>query len=97
MILIPKMKYARITNPVCLKLDGTPEQTSFGQVKVKLNDTQIRTSEEYPDWFPLYPGEVLSGIFDAHVIRKNETLRVKVIDEYVENEKTVAVLSPVLP
>ncbi len=91
------MKYARINNPVCLGAEGNPELTSFGQVKVKLNDTQIRTSEDYPDWFPLYPGEVLSGIFDAHVVRKNETLSVKVIDEYTENAKTVGILSPVLP
>jgi major vault protein len=90
MILIPPMKYAVIQNPVCLGKDGQPEKTSFGEVKVKLNDIEIRTNQMYPDWFPLYPGEKLENIYDARVIPRNQSLKIEVIREYINEEgKTV--------
>lgn len=97
MILIPRMKYIKIKNPVCLDKEGNPEFTKFGQVKVKLNDTEIRTKEGYPDWFPLYPGEILEGEYDAHIIRKNESLKIRVVDEYTTDDKTVISFYQVLP
>jgi hypothetical protein len=96
MILIPPMNYAKISNPVCLLKDGQPEKTKFGQVKVRLNDTEIRTQMQYPDWFPLYPGEQLEGIYPAVVATANQNIRVKVTHEYTENGKTVTVGSDIV-
>ena len=89
MTLLKSMTYAVIQNPVCLKSDGTPEKTSFGQVKTKINSTEVRTQKEYPDWFPLYPGEVLKGVLEARVARTDQALKIKVIQEYEEDGKTV--------
>jgi hypothetical protein len=92
MILLRPMTYAVIQNPVCIGPKGEPELTSFGQVKVKINSTEVRTQANYPEMFPLYPGEVLQGIFEATVAKVNEALKVKVIQEYTENGKTVSSL-----
>lgn len=89
MILIPPMNYAKISNPICLQKDGQPEFTKFGQVKVKLNDTEIRTQEQYPDWFPLYPGEKLDGIYPAIVATIGQNIKVKITQEYTDNGKSV--------
>lgn len=90
MILIPPMSYAVIKNPVCVGADGNPELTKFGQVKVKLNDTEIRTQEQYPEYFPLYPGEKLDQIKQAVVALANQNIQVKVVREYTIGDKTVS-------
>lgn len=89
MVLIPPMQYARIKNPVCIDKNGQPQKTKFGQVKVKLNDTEIRTHSNYPDWFPLYPEEKIEGIYDAIVANATQNIRIRVTQEYVEDGKTV--------
>lgn len=90
MILIPPMSYAVIKNPVCIKADGTPELTSFGQVKVKLNDSEIRTQDKYPEYFPLYPGEKLDQIKEAVIALATQNIQIRVLREYTEGGKTVS-------
>lgn len=97
MTLIPPMHYAKIRNPVCINSKGQPEKTKFGQVKVKLNDTEIRKHSDYPDWFPLYPGEKLDGIFEAIVANATQNIKVRITQEYTEGDRTVGLTYLVLP
>ena len=59
MIKIAPNSYCIIKNPVIRTSSGEVDRTSFGEAKVRFEELEIRTSEKYPDPFPLYPYEVL--------------------------------------
>jgi major vault protein len=73
--LIPN-HWVKISNPVLLK-DGKPVmEDEFAQVKLRFGDEEIRTYDNYPEPFPLYPGEDLTGeISPAQILSETDALR----------------------
>jgi len=60
MIKIPPNKYIRISDPVIRDENGeVVMEEGFSQAKLKFGDEEIRTYDNYPDPFPLYPGETV--------------------------------------
>lgn len=61
--------YCRIQNPIQLDENKQPvrcgflgkEEADYDEVKIRHGEVEIRTSEDYPEPFALYPGEKLMG------------------------------------
>lgn len=68
--------YCIITNPVVFNKDSKPELTDFGQVKNRFGDEEVRTADQYPEPFPLYPGEEIKGKIEKfQIIQQNQALK----------------------
>jgi major vault protein len=60
----------------------------FGQVKLRIGREEIRKSEDYPDPFPLHPGEDLIVKKKCDIIQANCAYLLRAIrDFYDENKK----------
>lgn len=87
MIKIPPMCYCVILNPVVRSKTGTPEIDPSGMVKVKFGDKEVRTSDHFPDAFPLYPFEELAGrLAKIPVIQANEGLLLMAIRDFQDQK-----------
>lgn len=68
--------YCIISNPIIKSGEGKPVFTTFGQVKIKHGDREVRHNQDYSDPFPLYPGEQLVGKVDKYlIVQQNQALR----------------------
>lgn len=47
----------------------------FGQVKVNIGDSEIRTSMDYPNPFPLFPGEKLGKLEKIPVVPRDAAIK----------------------
>lgn len=67
-----------------------PVLTSFGQVKIKHGDQEVRTADKYPDPFPLYPGEVLVGKIEKYVmIIQNQALKLTALRDFKDDQGVI--------
>jgi len=65
--------------------EGQPLLTHFGQVKILHGEKEIRTSENYPEPFPLYPGEELDGKIENYlIITQNQVLRLAALRDFFD-------------
>ena len=90
MITIPPRHYCRIANPVLRDTDGDLITDSFGQVRVRHADEEIRFSQ---DPFPLYPGEKLSSkVTPLQVLAPNKALRLRATRQFTADKGEVDAL-----
>lgn len=74
-----------IKNPVLLDDKKRPVVNNDGTLKNIFGDMVVKTSEEFPDPFPLYPGEVLDGDVRKYtVVGKDEAMLIKVLRDYTD-------------
>lgn len=87
MIRLPYQTYVKIGDPILKSEKGEPVMTSFGQVKIRFGDSEIRTYETHPEPFPLYPGENVASNIEKFILLKtsNDSLRLEVQEEFEEN------------
>lgn len=89
MLTIPPRHYLTVINP-CMR-DPTTKDVVFdihGMVRLKHGDEEIRTPEEFPDPFPLYPGEeIVAGFQKLRVVEVNQALKLRVTRDFEENGK----------
>jgi major vault protein len=57
-----------------------------GQVKNKIGDSEIRTSFDYTEPFPLYPGETLAKKEKLPVIPRNQALKLEALRDFIDGE-----------
>ncbi len=57
MVKIPPQHYCVVLNPVVKDKDGNIVMTDFNEVKIKFGEIELRTYEDNPEPFPLYPYE----------------------------------------
>jgi major vault protein len=62
---------------------GQPVIDSYGQVKVRFGDREIRTADDFPAPFPLYPGEEAGKILPLTVVEADQALVLKAQRPYV--------------
>jgi major vault protein len=80
MIMIPPRSYAIIKNPVVRGKDSQPVADSFGNIKLRWGDEEIRFEQEP---FPLFPGEQLFGRVNAlQVVGPDAALRLRCIRDF---------------
>lgn len=86
MIQIPPRYFIKIENPVLLNEDKKPVTDSFGQFKLRYGETEIRLSTNYPDPFPLYPGETIVGKLSLmQIVETNHALRLRASRDFVND------------
>lgn len=83
MIIIPPRHYCLISNPVLRDEEGQPLADSYGQIRLRYGDEEIRFAQEP---FPLYPGEELEGsVTKLQVVETNQALRLKAIRDFSDD------------
>ena len=88
MIQIPPRTYCVIKNPVVKNSSGEILQDSFGMVKVRYGDREVRTSETHPNPFPLYPFEAIEeDIKRIPVIQPNHAYMLRASREFLDENK----------
>ena len=61
--------------------------TEFGQVKNKFGVTEIRTAENYPEPFPLYPHEKMIGkVENLKVVNQNFAIRLRALRDFFDGK-----------
>jgi hypothetical protein len=82
---MPPYHYVTVSDPMMRDKDSSkPLLDKHGQVKIKQGDSEIRTSFDYIEPFPLYPGESVSAVTKLPVIARNHALKVECIRDYVD-------------
>ena len=85
MIVLPPDHYCVVANPVVWKSKEKKEleMNEFKEYRVRLGREEIRKAEEYPDPFPLYPGEELvKEITPYKVVENNTALVIRAIRDF---------------
>lgn len=57
-----------------------------GQIKINIGDSEIRTQIDYPEPFPLYPGETLVRIEKIPVVLRNCAIKLEAIRDFVDTD-----------
>ncbi len=87
MIMLKPNHYVRIANPVIRAEGEIVKEDSFEQAKLNYGSEEIRTYRDFPDPFPLYPGEVLVGsMTEAKILNEMQALRLLAISDYQDGE-----------
>jgi major vault protein len=87
-IQLGNSQYVTISNPVCRDKDGKIQYESFGQVKLKWGEMEIRQYSDYSDPFPLYPGERLEHNPKSFVIvQANEQIQLFATQPFFDDIK----------
>ncbi|XP_059809284.1 major vault protein isoform X3 [Hypanus sabinus] len=90
MVTVPPRHYCVVVNPVVRDDEQRPLLDSFGQVRLKHGDQEVRLAQ---DPFPLYPGEELGqGATPLQVVRTNTALHLLALLDFEDEsgEKHVA-------
>lgn len=86
MIILPPRTYCEINDPAIIGKDGAPVLDKFGQVCIKHGEFEVRLDADYPDPFPLYPGESLKTAPTALlVVKENTALRLEATRNFEKN------------
>jgi len=69
--------YTFINDPVVRDKDGALIYDTHGQVKVNIGGSQVRTSFEVKEPFPLYPGEQMGQSGALPVVPRNHAIKLQ--------------------
>ena len=86
-VFLQPLEYCIIKDPVM----RNPKDKSLifdkhGQVKIKIGDSEIRTSIDYSEPFPLYPGEQLTKREKLQVIPRDCALKLTAQRDFLDGE-----------
>ena len=77
MIILNPYTFVEIKNPVMRKENGDLVFDKYGQVKLRQGDSEIRTSMDNPEPFPLYPGESVAELDKIITIPRDSAARLE--------------------
>lgn len=89
MIILPPNSFIKIENPVTRK-DGKIQYEIINDrvsklAKLRFGDEEIRSSNDYTEPFPLYPGEKkVDDIKKARIIPENQALRLEAVRNFYD-------------
>lgn len=83
-IVLKPYTYALINDPVIRGEKGDILLDPHGQVKVRYGEQEIRTDAQYPEPFPLYPGETLKKIDRLTAIPRDCALKVRANRDFID-------------
>ena len=84
-VVLKPYSYAVISDPVVMK-DGEPVKDRHGSVKIRNGEQEIRIDKDYPEPFPLYPGEILRKIDNLTVVPRDYALKVRANRSFMDVE-----------
>jgi hypothetical protein len=77
-----------INDPVMRDADKKIIYDKHGQIKINIGDSEIRTSLEYSEPFPLYPGEFLAKIEKIPVVARDYAIKLEAVRDFVDKDGT---------
>lgn len=78
MIVLPAQHYVEVRNPVVRDADEQIVRDQFNQAKLQHGELEFRIHDQYPEPFPLYPGEVQVGAIQRlRVVPADTALRLR--------------------
>lgn len=84
-IILKPYSYAVIGDPVIM-VNGEPVKDKHGAFKVRNGEQEIRIDKDYPEPFPLYPGEILRKIDNLTVVPRDYALKVRANRTFKDEE-----------
>lgn len=87
MIVLPPEHFVSITNPAQRDEHGNVVMDDYGQVKIRLGDREIRTAQDCPTPFPLYPGETADTVKPLRIVGAGEALVLQAERPFVHQDK----------
>lgn len=85
MVVIPPSHYCTVENPIVRNEQGDPVFDTYGQVKLRHADREVRLEQEP---FPLFPGEVLKEqVTKLKIVHTNAALRLRALRTFNETDK----------
>ena len=85
-VFLQPYHYCVINDPVMRDKDGNIIHDKHGQIKVKIGESEIRTSFDYKEPFPLFPGETLSKIEKLPVVPRDCAIKLEALRNFVRKE-----------
>jgi len=82
-IILKPYTFAVISDPVVMR-DGRPVTDANGLIKIRNGEHEIRIESDYPDPFPLYPGEEVVQVDDLTVVPRDHALKVKANRQFTD-------------
>jgi major vault protein len=84
---LPPRTYCKIVNPIVRDEKGSKVLNPYGEVEIQFGEFEYRTADQYPDPFPLYPGEKVEGkIENLLIVQQNTALRLTAIRDFADGE-----------
>eukprot|EP00300_Choanocystis_sp_HF-7_P008514 c15950_g1_i1.p1 GENE.c15950_g1_i1~~c15950_g1_i1.p1 ORF type:complete len:408 (+),score=78.12 c15950_g1_i1:221-1444(+) len=86
MIRLPPRHFCIVSNPVVFNADGSVALDANGQARLRHGDREVRLHDEFPDPFPLHPGEELTPktILALQVVPENTALRLRATRDFTD-------------
>lgn len=78
--------YCLIRDPVIRDKDRNLVNDKYGQIKINIGESEIRTQLDYPDPFPLYPGETLSKTEKIPVVTRDTAIKLEALRDFVDSD-----------
>jgi len=89
MIMLDPLTYIEIKNPRMIDAKGKLVLDAYGQVKLRHGDSEIRTSMDNKEPFPLYPGEVVVKQDKIVTIPRDCAARLECTRNFFDEEEKV--------
>jgi hypothetical protein len=68
------------------KVQADKDEARYQQVKVNIGDSEIRSQKDYPEPFPLYPGESLVKIERLPIVPRDCAIKLEAVRDFVDAE-----------
>jgi major vault protein len=78
--------YCLIKDPVVRDKDKKLIHDKYGQIKISIGESEIRTQLDYPEPFPLYPGELLLKSEKIPVVPRDYAIKLEALRDFVDSE-----------
>lgn len=89
MVMLDPFTYVEIKNPVMRDEEKGLVLDKYGQVKLRHGDSEIRTSMDYAEPFPLYPGEAVIQRDKIITIPRDSAARLECLRNFYDEEAKV--------
>lgn len=86
MLMLNPFTYVEIKNPVLRDANKELVYDKYGQVKLRHGDSEIRTSMDYSEPFPLYPGEEVAEMDKIVTIPRDHAARLECLRNFNDEE-----------
>lgn len=84
-IFLKPYHYCQINDPVVRDHEKKLVFEKHGQVKIRIGESEYRVHSDYPEPFPLYPGESLVKTDSIPVVPRNSIIKLEAVRDFVDS------------
>ena len=87
MIVLPPRHYCEVSDPIIRDKEGKLTYDKYGAYQINHGEVEIRFHEDYPEPFPLYPGEKIKvNATPLRVVKENTALKLTALRNFKDGE-----------